>query len=89
MAKKLLISLNPEMYKKYKGLQDYLDFITRKISEFNFDSDNTCEYFIEQISNVYNDTGNLEIRSKNEFEYEIIHATRKDIFGTITKINLI
>lgn len=94
-----MTSISPEMFKQYKGLQDNLDYIVRTISEFNFDQThnginyfNSCDAFLEQLSGeAEKDTKNILIKPKkdNDTEWEILHKSKGDLLGSITKINLL
>lgn len=87
--KKLLVSIDPEIYVKYKGLYNYLDSITRAIAEFNFENKD-CDTFMSGMINWANkDTHNVCIHAENDFTYSIIHTKHSVTIGNITRINLL
>lgn len=87
--KKLLVSIDPEMYKKYKGLQRYLDGIVSDIARVNF-TDHDCDIFMGRLMNdVQDESLNIVIVPANEFTYTIIHKKSEIQLGTITRINLL
>lgn len=87
--KKLLVSIDPEMYKKYKGLQDYLDSIAMEVALFNSGNDD-CDSFMDRLIRISaKSTVNVSIVPHNDFTYSVIQKTHEIKLGTITRINLL
>lgn len=87
--KKLLLSIDSEMYKKYKGLHGYLDGIAMDVALFNF-GEQDCDSFMDNLINFSNkSTQNVSILPHNDFTYSVIQKTHNVKLGTITRINLL
>ena len=83
--KKLIISLNPDMYNQYAGLQAHLDFLAVAVAIYNFKFDEKSE---EAMFNICSSSDLLLLDKKDDDNYVIIHKYHKVTLGTITRIML-
>ena len=85
--KKLILSISPDMYNQYAGLQAHFDFLAVAVATFNFKSvaDNKAD---EAMFNIASSSDLLLMDKKDDDNYEIIHKYHKVTLGTITRINI-
>jgi len=84
--RKVTTIINPNMYNKYKGLQNYLDYLIRAVAIYNFRPID-FNLFIDYLSTCAEiDTSNIIITKIQDGEYMVKHRKNSDCLGYITTI---